>query len=174
MRDNTERYGRVSRLLHWGMAILLLAQFTTAVAHALIHDTALEEWLWASHKPLGLLLLLLVLIRGLWALANLSNRPAPVNRLARIGHIGIYALLIGIPSAALLRQYGSGDAFSPFGIPLFAGFEGEEIGWMILPANLFHSWFGWLLLLTIVGHITMVIRHRRRPDKIDVLPRMWG
>ncbi|WP_236012258.1 cytochrome b [Marinobacter mangrovi] len=174
MRDNTERYGQVSRFLHWGMALLILWQFLSAIAHTLIKDTPLESFLWGTHKPMGLLLLVLVVIRALWALSNLANRPAAINKLAKLGHLGIYLLLLIIPSLALLRQYGSGKPFEPFGVPLFAGFEGEEINWMTAPANLLHSWLGWLLLLTIIGHIAFVIHHRRRADKTDVLPRMWG
>ncbi|HAM76263.1 MAG TPA: cytochrome B, partial [Alcanivorax sp.] len=64
--------------------------------------------------------------------------------------------------------------FEPFGIPLMGGLGGEEIEWMQVPANLFHGWAGWLLLLMIVGHIVMVARHRKAADQTDVLPRMWG
>ncbi|WP_165857033.1 cytochrome b [Marinobacter sp. JSM 1782161] len=172
IRDNAERYGQVSRWLHWGMALLILWQFLSATAHALLSDTPVEEFLWATHKPLGFLLLILVVIRALWALSNLSSRPASINALAKLGHVGLYGLLFVVPALALLRQYGSGRAFDPFGIPLFAGFEGDEIAWMVEPGNWLHSWLGWLMLVTIVGHIAMVIHHRRRPDQIDVLPRM--
>ncbi len=94
--DNSTRYGTISRLLHWSMALLLLIQFASA------------------------------------------------------------------------------RSFEPFGLPLFAGFEGEEIAWLVAPGNLLHSWLGWLLLAMIVGHIAMVVVHRRSPGHTDVLPRMLG
>ncbi|RFA27040.1 cytochrome B [Alkalilimnicola ehrlichii] len=172
--DTPERYGSVSRFLHWSMALLLIWQLATAVARILVKDSALDEFLWGTHRPVGALLMTLVLIRIAWALTNRRQRPAAVSLMARLGHVGLYALLFFVPAFALLRQYGSGRAFSPFGIPLMPGFEGERIEWMLIPANLFHSWFGWLLFALIAGHIVMVFVHRHRAGDTDVLPRMLG
>ena len=35
IQDSNDRYGTVSRVLHWGMALLLVWQFLSAGAHAL-------------------------------------------------------------------------------------------------------------------------------------------
>lgn len=174
LRDSNERYGTVSRCLHWGMALLIAWQFATAAARVLAEDSPLDEFLWATHKPLGLLLLLLVVIRALWFFSNSGNRPGSLSTAAKVGHLAMYALIFAIPTLALVRQYGSGKAFSPFGLPLMSGFEGGKIEWLMAPANLFHGWLGWLLLATIVGHIVMAIVHRRRPGDEDVLRRMIG
>ena len=174
MKDNAERYGGVSRLLHWGMALLLLWQFLSAALRVLAEDTAIEQFFWSTHKPLGFVLIVLAALRLLWALVNRARRPATLSRMASLGHAGLYVLLLAVPGLALLRQYGSGRAFEPFSLPLFAGFEGEKIGWMIEPANLLHGWLGWLMLLMIVGHVVMVKVHRRSPTHQDVLPRMLG
>lgn len=173
-RDTTDHYGTISRALHWGMALLITWQFTTAGARVLAEDSPLDEFLWATHKPLGVLLLLLVLIRVAWSLSNAGHRPGPPNVIARLGHLTMYALIIIIPILALIRQYGSGRTFSPFGLPLMSGFEGSEIEWLMAPANLFHGWLGWLLLMLIAGHILMTFIHRRRPGDEDVLRRMIG
>ncbi|BES70175.1 cytochrome b [Marinobacter nanhaiticus D15-8W] len=170
--DTSERYGTVSRWLHWGMALLFLWQFLSASAHAFLDDTPVEAFFWATHKPLGLLLLILVAIRGIWALANISRRPHSVSTPAKLGHIALYLLMVVIPALALLRQYGSGRAFEPFGLPLMPGFSGEEIGWMVMPANLLHGFLGWTLLALVVGHIVMAWVHRRKPGHVDVFPRM--
>lgn len=173
LSDSADRYGVVSRTLHWGMALLILWQFLSAGAHLLLEDTAVEAFFWASHKPLGLLLFALMFIRITWAVRNLSRRPQSVSSAASAGHLGLYALLVIVPGLALARQYGSGKPFEPFGIPIFSGFEGEEISWMVAPGNLLHSWLGWLLLAMIAGHIFMVAQHRRSSTHTDVLPRMW-
>jgi len=173
LSDNTDRYGRVSRALHWGMALLILWQFLSAGAHFLLGDTLIEEFFWATHKPLGFLLFSLIFIRLIWALINASNRPKSLNIAAKAGHVSLYALLVIVPGLALLRQYGSGKSFEPFGIPLFSGFEGDEVAWMVTPGDLLHSWLGWLLLAMILGHIFMVVWHRRSITHTDVLPRMW-
>lgn len=172
-RDNHDTYGSVSRLLHWGMALLLAWQFLSAGSHLLLDDTAVEAFFWPTHKPLGFALFVLIGLRAVWALIHLRVRPPSVSRLATAGHVALYLLVLIVPSLALLRQYGSGRAFEPFGIPLMPGFEGERIDWMMAPGNLLHSWLGWLLLVLIVGHVFMAVWHRRRPDQPDVLERMW-
>ncbi|MEX1081845.1 MAG: cytochrome b/b6 domain-containing protein [Halofilum sp. (in: g-proteobacteria)] len=55
-----------------------------------------------------------------------------------------------------------------------SGLDGAEIGWLVAPGNLFHSWLGWALLALILGHVAIAIIHRRSPEKEDVLPRMMG
>lgn len=172
MLDSTKSYGPISRLFHWGMALLLLWQFLTVGARAWLTDSALDEFMWATHRPLGALLLLLVVIRLVWALRNRSRRPASVSLAAKLGHITLYALLLVVPLLALLRQYGAGRAFDPFGIPLFSGFDGR-IEWLVAPGNLLHGSLGWTLMALVAGHIFMVVWHRRA-GRVNVLPRMWG
>jgi len=169
--DNATRYGTVSRFFHLGMAVLLLWQFLSAASHYFFEDTAIEAFFWPTHKAMGVLLLTLVVLRLLWALVNLSRRPPAIDLLSKLGHIALYLLVLTVPILALIRQYGSGRAFEPFGIPLFAGFEGEKIQWMLDLGSDLHGELGWVLLLLIVGHMLMAWRHRNT-DK-DVMPRMW-
>ncbi len=174
LKDSKERYGAVSRFFHWGMALLIAWQFTTAITRAVAEDSPLDEFLWATHKHTGVLLLVLILLRAAWALSNAGRRPEALSAAARLGHRAMYGLIILIPILALLRQYGSGRAFSPFGLPLMPGFEGEKIEWMMAPASLFHGALGWLLLALVVGHVIMTLVHRYRAGDTDVLPRMLG
>jgi cytochrome b561 len=78
-----------------------------------------------------------------------------------------------VPGLALLRAYGSGRAFSPFGVPLFPGFPGGPIGWMTAPAHAAHGLLAWLLLALIAGHVVMALAHRLI-WRDDVLQRMAG
>lgn len=172
--DTPQRYGSVSRLLHWSMALVLLWQFATALSHLLFEKSALDAFFWPMHKPLGLVLIVLVVVRALWSIHNRGHRPPSLSPMAQMGHLGLYVLMVIIPLLALVRQYGSGRAFSPFGLPLMPGFEGDGITWMTAPGNLLHSWLGWALLAMIVGHVVMVFVHRRRPRDHDVLARMIG
>ncbi|WP_346795975.1 cytochrome b [Halomonas sp. Bachu 37] len=164
-------YGRISRYLHWGMAVAFAWQFATTGARQLVSESALDELLWATHKPMGVLLMLLVMIRIIWALLDRANRPSEINRMATLGHLSLYLLMFAVPALALLRQYGSGRAFSPLGIPLMPGFEGDEIEWMTSLGSLLHGFLGWTLLVLVIGHIVMTVWHRRTGDH-DVMERM--
>ncbi|WP_105901760.1 cytochrome b [Vibrio gangliei] len=171
-KDNTQKYGNITRIIHWVMALLFIWQSLTAVAHFLLPDTPIEDFFWPTHKPLGLILFTLAVIRMLWAFMNLSNRPKVVSVAAKLGHIALYGLMVIVPLLALLRQYGSGRAFEPFGIPLMAG-HSDKVAWMIEPGNLLHSTLAWLLFAAIVGHIIMAIWHRVSPSHENVFPRIW-
>lgn len=105
--DCPDGYGIVSRVLHWLMAVLLVWQFTSAAARQFFRDTPIEDFFWASHTSLGLLLLILVVVRGAWALANLGRRPNS-GLMAGFGHLLLYLMMIAIPALGLLRAYGRG------------------------------------------------------------------
>ena len=160
--DTPQRYGRISRGFHWLMAVLFTWQFTGAVLFVAIGDTAITRFIGGSHFSLGFVLFVLVLLRGLWGLANWGRRPAPpghVGRLATAGHALIYALMITVPGIALLRQYGSGKAFDAFGVPVMSE-RPEKIEWIMVPGDLFHYWLGFVFLAVVLGHVGMVVLHR--------------
>ncbi|UTM58395.1 cytochrome b [Photobacterium sp. CCB-ST2H9] len=171
--DNNERYGKVSRFFHWGMTALLAAQFLTAIVRFLFEDSLLDKLMWGVHKPLGVLLFLMIILRLGWAFLNLSRRPASVSKAALVGHKALYLLMLVIPVLALIRQYGSGKAFSPLGLPLMDGFDTGKIDWMVGLGNFLHGELGWLLLALVIGHIVMAVWHRIRKSHEDVIARMW-
>ncbi len=171
-QENTPKhYDPISRFLHWGMALLFLIQLLSSMAHYFLEDSAIEAFLWSTHKPVGFSLMILVVFRIIWAIKNRRSRPSSVSKAAKLGHYALYSLMVIVPFIALLRQYGWGGKFEPFGIPVFAGFEGDKIEWMTNAGNL-HGELGWTLMGLIVGHIIMVIVHRKSKTDVDVLPRM--
>lgn len=171
-RDSPMHYGRVSRALHWGMAGLLAWQFTSTLVRVLLSDTALDDFMWSTHRTTGVLLMSLVVLRVAWALYGAGSRPPAISRLALLGHGALYGLMIVVPLVALLRQYGSGRPLSTFGVTLMPGFEGERIDWMVNLGSTLHGLLGWTLLTLILGHVVMAALHRRRGE--DVIPRMIG
>ncbi|MDP9528387.1 cytochrome b [Pseudomonas protegens] len=159
MNDSKARYGAVSRGLHWAMALAFAWIYCSTAAHYLLEDSALDKFLWPTHKQVGLLLMGLLLVRLLWSLLNRHRRPPSLNLAARLGHGLLYVGMFAIPFLGLLRQYGSGRAFSAFGLPVMSGFEGPKIQWMTDLGNSFHSLLGWTLLVLIAGHVAAVILH---------------
>lgn len=118
--ENTPKhYDTISRFLHWGMAFLFLIQILSSMAHYLLEDSAIEAFLWSTHKPVGFSLMILIIFRIIWAIKNKRNRPPSVSTAAKVGHYALYSLMVTVPFIALLRQYGWGGKFEPFGIPVF-------------------------------------------------------
>ncbi len=105
------------------------------------------------------------------ALWDSSERYGQVSRFLHWGMAD--GLMFVVPIIALIRQYGSGRAFEPFGIPVFSRFESDEIEWMTDLGGPLHGELGWGLFALIAGHIFMTYWHRRHPNHTDVLPRMW-
>ena len=172
-RDTPHRYGRISQGFHWLMAALFAWQFAGALLYVGLGDTALTRLVGASHFTMGFTLFVLVLLRGTWGLTNLRRRPPHPGRLGRAavaGHALIYVLMIVVPGLALMRQYGSGKAFSPYGI-LVMPERASRIEWMMAPADRLHYWLGFFLLAVVLGHAAMSVLHRRLSHQ-DVLTRM--
>jgi cytochrome b561 len=167
--DRPDGYGAVSRALHWIMAVILAWQFTSAAVRQLLPDTPVEDFFWFPHTSLGLLLFVLVLARGAWALANARRRPR-TGLAARMGHVVLYLLMIAIPTLGLLRAYGRGRGYSPFGIELFSRRD-QEIESLVELANDWHGLLGWTLIGLVAGHVLMAFLHRK-PDGSPVLTYM--
>lgn len=176
-RDSPQRYGRISRWLHWGMALLLAWQFAGMLAKVTLgRDAPLTSMLSGAHAHVGLLLLVLMVMRGAWGLVNTGRRPSNGAGLggvaAWLGHALLYVLMLVVPLLAALRMLGNDRPFSWFGIiPLNDGL-GEKVEWMTAPASAAHGLLGWILLLLICGHVLMVLVHYLRKD--DVPQRMIG
>lgn len=173
--DAPERYGLVSRILHWFMAYLLIWQFFTLLSWRLFGPA---EWVklvtsfGPAHGTVGLMVLPLVILRALWALTNRRQRPKQelnlLGRLAMAGHAMFYLLMFAIPALALLRAYGNGKGWAPW-IPA----TGVRLEWLTAPANALHGPLSWCLSAMIVGHILAALFHRFvRRDAI--LARMIG
>ena len=150
--DSPLRYGLVTRVLHWGMATLLAWQFLGMGVKLTLGRHPLTAFLVGTHKPIGTALMLLILLRGVWGLAQWRRRPphpaTRAGRLASLGHALLYALMLYVPMVALLREFGSGRGFAPWGIPLLPA-TGERIVQLMAPANLSHGLVAWTLLALI-------------------------
>ncbi|MBJ3776149.1 cytochrome b [Acuticoccus mangrovi] len=178
--DSPSGYGLVSRGLHWGMALVIAWQFTSAVLRVVASDTPVEEFFWSTHYSVGFTILLLVLVRGLWGLANLARRPrtegpALQRRLAGIAHLVLYGLMAVVPVLAIARAAGSGRGLRVFGVELIAG-GGERVPQLMAPANLLHGNLGWLLLALIAGHTLMALYHGllRADPTLDRMTKGWS
>ena len=136
--------------------VLLFGWLLTLACSAAMRRVARRHWKKSA------VLFVLLLLRGLWGLYNLRRRPSHqpglVGLLAVLGHLALYGLMLVVPLIGLMRQYGSGRPFAPFGVPLMG--PSDPIPWMMAPANAAHGLLAWVLLALIAGHVLMVVVHR--------------
>ena len=172
--DGPNRYGLVTRIFHWGMAVLFAAQFVSAAAHwALPRENALRDTLFSYHANLGTTLFLLVLLRGIWGLINIKRRPPHAGTLGRadvVGHVALYTFMVIIPAVRLLASFGGTRGFSYFGLSIVPARE-TAIAWTQIAAE-WHGEMGWILALLVLGHIAMATVWHRLIQRDGVLTRM--
>jgi len=163
VKDTPERYGLVSRWLHWGIALLLLWQFAGMGLKLLLGRSPIVGLFVGSHASIGTLLLALILLRILWALAQRRHRPRHDRGLlgmaVRACHLALYALMLVVPALAVLRMAGGQRPIRLFGVALRDAVQGE-VGWMTAPADLLHGLLAWVFLALIAGHVAMVLVHQ--------------
>lgn len=158
--DTKERYGNITRIFHWGMAFFVFWQGLKFFDRINDGEHWVGETLVSWHSSIGALILLLVILRLLWAFKQKDNRPdndPAVAGLARLGHRLLYAGMLLLPITGMLYVKGLGYPVKAFGIQLLAP-SGVETPWMITLGGL-HSPIAWLLLVMVVGHIAMALFH---------------
>lgn len=173
LRDHPAGYGIVSRAFHWIMAAFILWQFVSVLLRLVAEDTAVEGFFWGTHYSVGFTIWVLAILRGIWGLSNLSNRPshegpALLAKGATLGHFLLYALMIVVPTLAILRAAGNGRGFSVYGLQLVAP-GGEPNPALTAPGNAAHGLLGFVLFVLIAGHIVFALWHAfsRRDGTLD-------
>ena len=163
LRNTPQSYGVLSRVLHWAMAVAILAMLALGTWIAWTQPTMSNLWLFGLHKSVGLCLLGLVIVRIAWHL--FSPPPVPSGtpgtwqlRLARSVHRTIYLLLIAIPLSGWFASSASGIDTVFFGtwvVPPIAppAADLSDLGFAI--HRLLTKVFGLLLAV----HVAGALRH---------------
>lgn len=158
-RDTTTRYGTVTRLLHWSVALLFIHQFGKFFDRINDGEHWLGELIGPLHGSIGILIGVLALVRIGWgASQRLRPRPyGPTAALASVGQKALYLCMILLPIAGVLYVVGNGYPWRVFGVELIAE-SGIETPWMIALGN-WHSPLAWLTLFLVVGHLGAALHH---------------
>ena len=160
MYDSKERYGSITRIFHWGMALLIIWQFMKFFDR--INDG--EHWIGENivswHVSIGSLLLVLIVLRLIWAATQKNNRPEQEPStafLVKAGHGLLYLGMLLLPITGLMIMIGNGYGWNPFGLGLIAR-GGAEIGWLATLGSA-HSLIAWSLLILVLGHAGIALLH---------------
>ena len=96
-KNEKDRYGRVSRLLHWTIAILFISLIPIGIFSSMIpEETSYRNAYYVVHKTIGVTVFLLVIVRLIWN--KISKRPALDNTLTptekKLAHRAHYICLL--------------------------------------------------------------------------------
>ncbi|CAE6710632.1 Cytochrome b561 [Paraburkholderia nemoris] len=101
MTSSHKRFTPVQRALHWIMAICILSMLFIGVGMV---STVRPDYLTlvSIHKPLGMLILVLAVIRLIVRLVRGApplplDMPEPMKLAAYLSHVAFYALMIALP-----------------------------------------------------------------------------
>jgi cytochrome b561 len=174
--NTTQKFGLLTRVLHWSIFALFCAQFFFIYEHRQFPKDAPERvWYMVTHKSTGVILLGLAVLAIIWR--QLGNRPPypfhmrPWEKiLARSTHYGLYTVMILMPISGYLTSAFNGYAISLYGfwtvpllVPLNKGYA--EIAWT------FHQIFAFAILGLVFLHISGALKHAFL-DKDNVVKRM--
>lgn len=156
--DSSRRYGRVTRLFHWGMTVLIFWQLLKIFDRIDDGEHWVGQTLVSWHIWIGSLLLVAIVARLVWVAVQ-PARPAQAGATAgwaRLGHGLLFAGMLLMPVTGVLSMVGRGYGWAPFGLQIVP--RGEEVEWMITVGS-FHSPIAWALLILILGHIAAALLH---------------
>ena len=162
MNNPTGLFTLPARILHWLMAAMILAMLFVGVG-MVASVSERHEWLLRIHKPLGIAILLLAVVR---LAVRLRHPPPPLpadlpmlqKLAAHASHWLLYALMIAMPLVGWAM-------LSAGGYPVMLGASLRLPA--ILPASAtafailrhLHGWLALLLFLTFLAHLGAALYH---------------
>jgi cytochrome b561 len=157
----TRPFPLLSRLLHWTMALLILAMLFIGVA--MVSSLSDYHRLVAIHRPLGILLLALVAVRLINRLLSPPPplppaMPAVLRRAAEISHWLLYALMFAVPVVGWAMLSAAGypiQLVDAVHLPPIVPHDGALYA-VLRPA---HTVLAFLLFATFLAHLGAALTH---------------
>lgn len=162
MNAAPDRFTPAARALHWLMAVMIVAMLFIGVG-MVATVSAWHQWLLAIHKPLGIAILLLAVVR---LAVRLRHPPPPLpadlpmlQKLAALAsHWLLYFLMLALPLIGWAM-------LSAGGYPVMLGdtlrlppiFPTSPVAFAVL--RHLHGAFAMLLFLTFLAHLGAALHH---------------
>ena len=173
--SKSERWARPIVLLHWVMAIIVVALYV--LGDYMVDLDYYDPWYQSApfwHKSFGLLLAMLLILRVISRLAYAAPKEPAISGVIRYSaifvHLALYVLLIGVMASGYLISTADGR-----GIAFFSWFEVASFGELFENqedvAGVWHERMGLGLLVLAGLHALAAIKHHC-VDRDKVLRRM--
>lgn len=173
LKNTTTTYGSVAKGFHWTIAILVL--FMLAYGYSLNYFP--QEYLsigYTIHKLIGLTILVLMVLRLVWALSNIKPRlPFNTPWLERFAewavHFSLYAALIAMPIAGWVGSVAAGRpprlGETVFNLPIEKNQDLSDLAFTI------HNTLAIIIIVLLGIHLLAALYHHFI-KKDDILRRM--
>ena len=175
--SDSQSYGVVARVLHWGTALLILGSYGSVYFRRFFTEPN-TEFNWAVlqlHLSLGLTILTVTLLRIIWCVMDQRPVPEASSKSAvwgsRLGHRLLSFILLSMPVTGYLGTGANTDFFWLFEIPkfestsLFAFWVSDQLHMTFtefeVAVDYLHKDVGGALLvwMLIAGHIFAALTH---------------
>ena len=162
MSAPTSHFAPVARWLHWLMAVMIIAMlFIGAGMAASVSER--HEWLLNLHKPLGIAILLLVVVR---LFVRFSTRqpalpadlPAVQVLAARMSHLLLYGLMFCLPIVGWAMISAAGDPVMLSSSLQLPGIVPASPGTFAFLRKA-HTYLAYLLFFTVLLHLAAALFH---------------
>jgi cytochrome b561 len=175
---NEQGYGVFAKVLHWGMALMVIALVIVGTYVAGLDKTDPSKMqLTGMHKTFGTIFMIFAIIRVIWS--RINNSPALPEVLApwekllsKTVTASLYLLMLAIPFSGYAMTNLFGYPVSLFGVidlPVLFSKNPE----MAMLAKQAHPILVYTLMAALFAHIAGAVKHRYLDDaEADVLPRM--
>jgi cytochrome b561 len=163
LKNTLQTYGSVAKFFHWTIFLLIAALLTIGFLMTGMPMGPDKFKIYGLHKSVGITLLLLVLLRLIWKLANITpllpNSLTPLEKLAaRSVHALLYVAIIAMPLSGWLMSSASGFSVSVFGwftLPDLIGPDKALAGQL----RDLHGWLGFVVIVLVLAHAGAALLH---------------
>ena len=183
LNNSSSEYGLISKILHWGMAAIIITLIGVGIYMAdLPMDTTEQKQFayqfYGLHKSFGVVILALIIVSLAWirispapALPSVFN--AKEQMLTKLVQALLYILMILVPASGYLMSNAGGYPINFFGLaelPALIG-KSKELGGIAHEA---HEIMGFAMLALLVLHVAGAVKHRLKDKggESDILKRM--
>ena len=157
--NSDERYGLISIIFHWLMALIIIATFILGLN--LKHNFQYYYEVLALHNSLGITIFLLALLRVAWRYINIKPIPLPnkpiLMKIATLTHIFFYIIFFTLPITGYILTNLQGDIvlFYGYGLPEVL----EQNRGLKNYVHTIHDYVGNILLILFSLHVLGALYH---------------
>ena len=163
LRNSSAHYSVIARLLHWGMALLIIVGLASVELHELFpKGSDMRSALMVTHFQVGLVVFALVWLR----ITRLVFDKAPAITpepprwqavAAKLMHVALYAAMIALPILGVLMLQTGDKAITLLGMPLpsFIGVDKE----LSKALKEVHEAIGNVMIGLILAHVAAAVWH---------------